>query len=59
MINTEIKKKFADSWFSYLQNQICNEFEQAENSFKNSKVKFIRRDWKKANHLRAAELHLF
>ena len=48
MINIEIKKKFAESWFSYLQNQICNEFEQAENSFKNSKVKFIRRDWKKS-----------
>ena len=30
MINTEFKKKIVDSWFSYLQIQICNEFENIE-----------------------------
>ena len=32
-----------DSWFSYLQNQICKEFEFLENN----KVKFSKRDWGK------------
>ena len=32
-----------DSWFSYLQSQICKEFEFLENN----KIKFIKRDWKK------------
>ena len=27
MLNTNFRKKMADSWFSYLQNQICREFE--------------------------------
>ena len=27
MINSEERKKIADSWFSYLQTQICKEFE--------------------------------
>jgi len=43
MINSSYRKKMADSWFSYLQSQICKEFEFLENS----KFKFIRRDWKK------------
>ena len=43
MINPNFKKKMADSWFSYLQNQICKEFEYLENH----KFKFTRRDWKK------------
>ena len=43
MINTDFKKKIVDSWFSYLQNQICKEFEYLENN----KFKFSRRDWKK------------
>ena len=32
MINTEFKKKIADSWFSYLQIQICRSFELLENN---------------------------
>ena len=28
MINSEFKKKMADSWFSYLQIQICKSFER-------------------------------
>ena len=40
---TDLRKKIADNWFSYLQTQICNEFEFLENK----KIKFKRRDWKK------------
>ena len=44
MINSNFRKKMADNWFSYLQDQICKEFEFLENN----KFKFSRRDWKKA-----------
>ena len=44
MINSDFKKKMTDSWFSYLQAQICKEFESFE-----KKKKFIRRDWSKKN----------
>ena len=43
MITSNYKKKMADSWFSYLQIQICKEFESLENN----KVKFVKRDWHK------------
>ena len=43
MINSNFRKKMAGSWFSYLQDQICKEFEFLENN----KFKFVRRDWKK------------
>ena len=43
MINSKFRKKMADSWFSYLQNQICKEFEYLEGN----KTKFIKRDWNK------------
>jgi len=43
MINSNFRKEMADNWFSYLQNQICKEFEYLENN----KFKFVRRDWKK------------
>ena len=45
MINSDYKKKIADSWFSYLQSQICKEFEFLEKR----KKKFIKRDWNKKN----------
>ena len=45
MINSDFRKKMADSWFSYLQIQICKEFE----FFENGKKKFVRRDWNKKN----------
>ena len=35
----------ADSWFSYLQIQICKSFEQLEKN----KSKFYKRDWYKKN----------
>tara|TARA_B100000963_G_scaffold325577_1_gene311930 strand:- start:1786 stop:2610 length:825 start_codon:yes stop_codon:yes gene_type:complete len=43
MISSEFRKKMADSWFSYLQIQICKSFEHLENK----KLKFIKRDWYK------------
>ena len=45
MINSDFRKKMADSWFSYLQSQICKEFE----FFEKGKKKFKRRDWNKKN----------
>ena len=43
MITPDFRKKMADSWFSYLQIQICKEFEYLEKN----KVKFSKRDWSK------------
>jgi coproporphyrinogen III oxidase len=43
MINSNFRKKIADSWFVYLQSQICKEFEFLENN----KFKFSKREWKK------------
>jgi len=43
MITSDFRKKMADSWFSYLQTQICKEFEYLEKN----KVKFSKRDWSK------------
>ena len=45
MINSKFRKEIADKWFSYLQNQICKEFELIEKGRK----KFIKRDWSKKN----------
>ena len=39
----DFRKKMADSWFSYLQIQICKEFEYIEKN----KVKFSKREWNK------------
>ena len=43
MNKSDFKKKIADKWFSYLQSQICKEFEYLEKN----KVKFSKRDWSK------------
>ena len=43
MINSNFRKMMAENWFSYLQSQICKEFELLENK----RTKFSRRDWKK------------
>ena len=43
MVTQDFRKKMVDSWFSYLQIQICKEFEYLENN----KIKFLKRDWKK------------
>ena len=43
MITSDFRKKMADSWFSYLQSQICKEFEYLEKN----KLKFSKRVWSK------------
>ena len=43
MNSIDFKKKMTDSWFSYLQSQICKEFEYLEKN----KVKFSKRIWSK------------
>ena len=48
MNKSDFRKKITDSWFSYLQSQICKEFEVLEGS----KFKFKRRDWNKKNNYR-------
>ena len=42
-MKSNYKKQIADSWFSYLQVQICKEFEYLEKN----KIKFKKREWKK------------
>ena len=44
MINSDYKKKMTDSWFNFLQTQICKEFESLEKG-----RKFIKRKWNKKN----------
>ena len=43
MITLDFRKKMADSWFSYLQSQICKEFRYLENN----KIEFHKRKWNK------------
>ena len=43
MINSNFRKKMTESWFSYLQIQICKSFEFLENN----KLQFTKRDWQK------------
>ena len=43
MITPDFRKKMADSWFSYLQTQICKEFEYLEKN----KAKFSKKNWSK------------
>ncbi len=43
MKNSKYRKKMADSWFSYLQTQICKEFEIIEKG----KKQFVKRNWYK------------
>lgn len=43
----EQKKKEASTWFSYLRDKICNEFEEIERSI-NSSAKFERSDWERS-----------
>jgi coproporphyrinogen III oxidase len=47
MNNTDRRKKLADNWFSYLQLQICKQFEELEISVSKNPKKFFRREWKK------------
>ena len=45
MINIDFRKKMTDSWFSFLQVQICKSFEHLEKN----KITFSKREWKKKN----------
>ena len=45
MTSSDYRKKIADSWFSYLQIQICKSFELLEKN----KSKFSKRNWYKKN----------
>ena len=54
MITPDFRKKMADSWFSYLQIQICKEFEYLEKN----KLKFSKRDWSKKK-MKVEVLHSF
>ena len=53
MITPDFRKKMADSWCSYLQTQICKEFEYLEKN----KVRFSKRDWSKNKKMKVEELH--
>ena len=45
----ESKKWIADKWFSYLQLQICDQFEKLESRLSRHPVKFKLRNWNKKN----------
>jgi len=45
MTKSDYKKKIVDNWFSFLQTQICKEFESLEGGRK----KFTKRNWYKKN----------
>ncbi len=45
-MNIEDKKTYSDKWFSYLQTQICNNFEKIEKDAKSLK-KFVSTNWSK------------
>ena len=51
MNNTERRKKLADNWFSYLQLQICKQFEELEISVSKNPKKFFRKEWKKEREI--------
>ena len=51
MITSDFRKKMVDSWFSYLQIQICKEFELLEKN----KFSFQKRDWNKSKKKIKAE----
>ncbi len=48
MKEIDIKKRLAENWFSYLQLEICNQFQKLENSSKGiKKSTFVKREWRK------------
>ena len=56
MIKSDFRKKMTDSWFSYLQSQICKEFEYLEDN----KIKFSKKEIGiKIKKMREVELHFF
>ena len=51
----KLKKKIADKWFSYLQLQICDQFEKLESSLSKRPVKFKLRNWNKKILMKVAD----
>ena len=47
MINIQNKKKYVESWFDYLQQQICKQFEILEQELSPKPKKFFKRIWRK------------
>ena len=47
-MNIKDKKIYSEKWFSYLQSQLCSQFERIEKDL-NSKKKFISKNWYKDN----------
>ena len=47
-MNIEDKKMYLDKWFSYLQSQICKQFEKIEKESKGLQ-KFVSTNWQKNN----------
>ena len=53
MKEIDIKKRLAENWFSYLQLEICNQFQKLENTSKGiKKSKFVKRKWRKKGQQR-------
>ena len=51
MKEIDIKKRLAENWFSYLQLEICNQFQKLENTSKGiKKSTFVKRKWRKKNN---------
>jgi coproporphyrinogen III oxidase len=51
MKEIDIKKRLAENWFSYLQLEICNQFQKLENTSKGiKKSKFVKRKWRKKDN---------
>ena len=48
-MDIEDKKIYSEKWFSYLQEQICNQFEKIEKDAKNH-YKFVSTNWYKKNN---------
>lgn len=47
-MNINDKKKFVDKWFSYMQIQICSQFENLENKISKKPKRFKSRVWNKS-----------
>ena len=58
-MNIELKKKYVDSWFNYLQSQICNQFELLEKELSPKPKKFTKREWAKNKKKKEGVYHIF
>ena len=60
MNDIEIRKKIVDTWFTFLQSQICEQFVSIEKKYSKNKksIKFIKRIWNKDNNNEGGGLSL-